>query len=1098
MSNNKIYWRGTEELEKDASFVAGAEKEFSQELPIDQFLGKKELDSTNTSRRDFLKFMGFGITAATLAACETPVTKSLPYVVKPNEVMPGIANYYASTYFDGHDYASILVKTREGRPIHIEGNKKSTVSKGGVSARVNSSVLSLYNTKRYQHPMKDGADSDWPTVDEEIKAALGSIKSRGGNVRVLSSTIISPSSMALINKMGSWLGGAAPAAVEGEEAAPAGGASFKHVMYDAVSVAGLREAHKRTHGQAMVPSYHLDKSNVVVSIGSDFLVNGINPLGMARDYAKMRDPEAEMSRHYQFEATLSTTGSNADVRGAVRPSDYGAVAVMLHNAIASKAGASGAGSAALGDDDNNVSAKVAEAANDLWAARGKSLVVCGSNDPNIQTVINGINEMLGNYGRTINTKTPVHLRKGSDAAVAELIGEMNGGSVDALFIVDCDPVYNMPGAWGFAAALANVDMRVALAEKPDSTANTCNYVCPTGHYLEGWNDANPMGSEVSFTQPAIRPIYSTRQWQESFMRWMDMSGTYYDYLKSRWNAPSTASDDPSVVFASRWNTYVHDGVGAMTAAAATAEEVKEGLLSRVVDRVEDMLDGSDAPASGGFNTGAVASAAGAISGGGTDWEVEFYQKAGIGIGNYADNPWLQELPDPVTKVVWDHYVTMNPADMKSDQFSLNTLMGEQERAGVVRVTVGDQSMELPVVALPGQKRGTVGVALGYGKTSVIEPEGVMETKNERVIGANAFAVLPVTGGFIQYHAPASIEKIERRYNIASTQTHHTMMGRKILNETTLDTFKSSDRKAWNPLVEVSDSYGDKQTTDKLDLWNAHSIDIGHRWGMTIDLNSCIGCGACVTACHSENNVPIVGKDEINRTRSMSWIRIDRYYSSDADPALHGDLNQDKDYQAMEDPSAYPNVGFMPVMCQHCNHAPCETVCPVAATTHSDEGFNQMAYNRCIGTRYCANNCPYKVRRFNWFNYVDDKKFTDVNPASDDLSRMVLNPDVVVRSRGVMEKCSLCVQRVQAGKLDAKKKGQPVEDGAIQTACSSACPTHAITFGDINDKESSVRTKAMNDRSYHLLEEVGVQPNIWYQTKVRNANEMETPVAEETA
>jgi len=284
---------------------------------------------------------------------------------------------------------------------------------------------------------------------------------------------------------------------------------------------------------------------------------------------------------------------------------------------------------------------------------------------------------------------------------------------------------------------------------------------------------------------------------------------------------------------------------------------------------------------------------------------------------------------------------------------------------------------------------------------------------------------------------------------------------------------------------ISNAYGEKVPVSTLDLWANHDIDLGHRWGLSIDLNTCIGCGSCVTACHSENNVPIVGKDEVNRTRSMSWLRIDRYYSSEADPDIHGDISQEKNYDQMEIPSDYPEVGYMPVMCQHCNHAPCETVCPVAATTHSNEGFNQMTYNRCIGTRYCANNCPYKVRRFNWFNYVGDSKFTDVNPSSDNLARMVLNPDVVVRSRGVMEKCSLCVQRVQAGKLDAKKAGTRVPDGSIQTACASSCPTNAITFGDINDKSSKVRESAMNDRAYHLLEEIGVQPNVWYQTKVRN-------------
>lgn len=1053
MSNNKIYWRGTEELEKDPSFVKSAEKEFAEELPIEQFLGSKELDATNTSRRDFLKFMGFGITAATLAACETPVIKSLPYVVKPNEVMPGIANYYASTFFDGFDYASILVKTREGRPIHIEGNKNSNVTKGGVSARVNSSVLSLYNTNRFQNPMKDGVATDWSTLDSEIKSQLEGVKAAGGNVSILSNTIISPSSLNLINELNSWI-------------SSEGGASVTHVTHDVVSSYGMLEANKRTFGKSMLPTYRFDKAKTVVSIGTDFLVNWINPVAFAKGYGKMRNPETGMSRHYQFETTLSTTGSNADVRGAIKPSEQGVVALMLHNEVAKLSGSASVGSPSLVNDDNNVAYKVSQAAKDLLNSKGKSIVVCGSNDPNVQHVVNATNQMLSNYGSTIDTTNATHLRKGSEVSVAELISRMNSGQVSALLVIDADPLYSLPASMGFEAAAGKVKTKIAFAEKPNSTTAICNYICPTGHYLENWNDANPVGGEVSFAQPVINKIYNTRQWQDSLLNWMGNDQSYYDYLHKAWNLPATAQDDPSVVFASRWNTYIHDGVGMMTTAA-----VVDDVVASETPEAESEVVPTNA---------SIEQAAAAIGAGSSDWEVDFYLKTAIGAGNDAGNPWLQELPDPVTKVVWDHYATMNPADMK--EAGLNTMMGEQQRAGMIRVNVGDNSMELPVVALPGQKRGTVGVALGYGKAKVTE-EGV-----ERLIGKNAFAVLPVSNGVIQYSASCTYDKLEMRYNIASTQSTDTMMGRKILNETTLSDFESNGKDHWNPEITVADAYGKQQALDKLDLWNDHAIDLGHRWGLSIDLNTCIGCGACVTACHSENNVPVVGKDEVNRMRTMSWIRIDRYYSSDADPELHGDINQDKDYDAMEVPSEYPEIGFMPVMCQHCNHAPCETVCPVAATTHSDEGFNQMTYNRCIGTRYCANNCPYKVRRFNWFNYVADRKFTNLNPAQDDLSRMVLNPDVVVRSRGVMEKCSLCVQRVQAGKLDAKKAGEPIKDGSIQTACSASCPTNAITFGDINDTGSKVRSDAKNDRAYHLLEEVGVKPNVWYQTKVRNSIE----------
>ena len=1064
MSNNKIYWRGTEELTKDPEFVKSSEKEFSEELPIEQFLGKNDLDATNTSRRDFLKFMGFGITAATLAACEAPVVKSLPYVVKPNEVMPGIANYYTSTYFDGYDFASVMVKTREGRPIHIEGNKNATLTRGGVSARVNSSVLSLYNTKRYQAPMMNGVASDWAAVDGAVSTVLNGVKANGGNVRILSSTIISPSSEKLIAEMGDWLGSAHSVAedVEGQVSAET---TFNHVTYDAVSASGIRSAHSKIHGKEVIPHYHFEKAKSVVSVGADFLVNWINPLSNASGYGKMRNPGTGMSRHFQFETTLSVTGSSADVRGAIKPSEQGVVTGMIYNEVARLAGAASAGTMSLASDDNGIASKVTEAAKSLWANKGTSIFVCGSNDPSIQSLANGINQLLGNYGSTLDIENGVNLRKGSDQAVAQLVSELNAGLVDALLIIDCDPAYSMPGSWGFVDAMSKAKSTIAFAEKPDATSALCGIVCATGHYLEHWNDANPVGSQVSFTQPAIRPIYPTRQWQDSFLTWMGSEGSYYDYLKTEWNDTVSAEEDPSVIFASRWNKYIHDGLGEMPMMATSDDTT---------------------PASIEYNEAAVISAASALSAPVAGWEVDFYEKTAIGIGNNADNPWLQELPDPVTKVVWDHYATMNPADMAAE--GLNTMMGEQQKAGMIRVNVGDQSMELPVVAMPGQKKGTIGVALGYGKAKVTE-EGT-----ERTIGGNAFMMLPVSNGFIQYSSECTYERLERSYNIASTQSTDTMMGRKILNETTLDSFEKDSKDAWNPEITVADAYGKQQALDKLDLWNEHAIDLGHRWGLSIDLNTCIGCSACVTACHSENNVPVVGKDEVNRMRTMSWIRIDRYYSSDADPEIHGDINQEKNYSAMEVPSEYPEVGFMPVMCQHCNHAPCETVCPVAATTHSDEGYNQMTYNRCIGTRYCANNCPYKVRRFNWFNYVADRKFTNLNPAQDDLSRMVLNPDVVVRSRGVMEKCSLCVQRVQAGKLSAKKAGEPIVDGAIETACASACPTNAITFGDINDTESKVRSDAKNDRAYHLLEEIGVKPNVWYQTKVRNSIE----TAEQTA
>jgi molybdopterin-containing oxidoreductase family iron-sulfur binding subunit len=484
-----------------------------------------------------------------------------------------------------------------------------------------------------------------------------------------------------------------------------------------------------------------------------------------------------------------------------------------------------------------------------------------------------------------------------------------------------------------------------------------------------------------------------------------------------------------------------------------------------------------------------------------DLEVVMYQKARIGIGQQANNPWLQELPDPMTKVTWDNYITMNPVEMKEAGYAVT--FDQENGLNMATVKVGNNEVTLPVYPLPGQAPKTVGIALGYGRGANGEKIGkaafktkeyggneTLENGNAAPIGANVFPFVSVVNGTLTYEAVGSLTKVEGTYPIAATQIHHTVMARhSIVRETTLDIYNKEDKEAYNPahMLQKLDEHGNhvKAPMSEFDLWDAHPVEkIGHRWGMTVDLSSCIGCGSCLIACQSENNVPVVGKDEVRRGREMHWLRIDRYFSSDVEATI-GTRTEEFGYQEAEVAALNPKVVHMPMMCHHCNHAPCETVCPVAATTHSNEGLNQMTYNRCIGTRYCANNCPYKVRRFNWFNYPSYKKFTEINPAQDDLGRMVLNPDVTVRTRGVMEKCSFCVQRIQAGKLVAKKEGRPVADGDYTTACSDACPTNAIIVGDWNDITAHVRKSADDKRSYQALEEVGVKPNVWFKVKVRN-------------
>ena len=441
----------------------------------------------------------------------------------------------------------------------------------------------------------------------------------------------------------------------------------------------------------------------------------------------------------------------------------------------------------------------------------------------------------------------------------------------------------------------------------------------------------------------------------------------------------------------------------------------------------------------------------------------------------------RELPDPISKVTWDNYITMCPEDVK--ELGMHEMLRQDIVGSIATLSINGVSISVPVLPQPGQAKGTVGLALGYSRTA--------ETlKVANGVGVNAYQFTSVSNDNIQLITPSvTIAKTEETHQFSATQIQHTIMGREeaILREVSLKEFKEKDKESWNPTAMMHTHTGEKHVSE-IDLWDQHPR-MNHKWGLTIDMTSCIGCSACVVACGVENNVAVVGKEEIGKTRDLFWLRIDRYYSSDMtkEKAAEEHVGYKQMNLDMETPSNNPKVTFQPIMCQHCNHAPCETVCPVLATSHSTEGLNMMTYNRCIGTRYCANNCPFKVRRFNWFNYNANEWFAS-NPAQQELGRMVLNPDVVVRSRGVMEKCSMCQQRLQAGKLEAKKAGAPIVDGSIKTACQQACPTNAIMFGDVNDENSEIAKWRNNERNYFLLEELGVKPTVSYMVKVRNQEE----------
>lgn len=1025
----KLYWKGLPELTNDPNFVKHADREFADAADPD----------SGHSRRDFLKMMGFSVAAASLAACEAPIRKAIPYVNKPMDADPGIPNYYASSYVSGGDYCSVVVKVRDGRPIKIEGNSLSGVTKGGTSAQVEASVLSLYDTYRLRGPEKGGAPTDWEAIDRDIIAKLQEIAAKGGQIRVVSNTLLSPSTLAVIEKL------------------KAKYPTTQHIQYDQMSCYGIWKANEASFGMGMIPSYDFSKAKVIVSVAADFLGTWVAPIEFSKQFAATREISEEkrdMSRLYVFESNLSLTGANADYRTMIRPTQEAQLIARLYDLLAAKAGVQG-----ISTGSEKV-ANLEKAANELWANRGQCLVVAGSNDQSVQVLVNGINNLLGNYGSTINTALPVHYRKGNDELMAAFITEAEAGKIDGVIFYACNPVYDHPMGAKLGAALKKCTLSVSTGITKDETAAACAYIAPDHHYLESWNDFEPKKNHFSLSQPAITPLFKTRQAQESLLVWSGAPGSdYFEELKRNWNMWFYSRTSGLAGFQAFWDKCLYDGILELPVETT-------GVLTFAGD------------------ISAAAAVAAKAAPGKAAYELVIYETCGVGNGVQANNPLLQELPDPITKAVWDHYVTVS----QKDAAALGIQNDAEGKTQIITLSAGGYAVSVPALIQPGQAPGTLGLAVGYGRTNV----GLVA----KDIGKNAYPFISSSNGSLAYHVrDVKVEVKAEPFQVAQTQIHHTYMGREsVIQESTLARFNEQpDAGRSHPQITDWDT---KVEPGTLSLWKGHDYK-NHHWGMSIDMNTCTGCGACVVACNVENNVAIVGKQEVINRREMHWLRIDRYYSSASDaPANSKELEQ-----AAEN----PEVVFQPMMCQHCNNAPCETVCPVAATTHSSEGLNQMTYNRCIGTRYCANNCPYKVRRFNWFKYHNNQQFYASNPAMNtDLGRMVLNPEVTVRSRGVMEKCSFCVQRIQTGKLNAKKERRPMQDGEVVTACQAACTTGAIVFGDLNNPESRVSKllqierdpkrpygidkKARNPRAYHVLEDIGVKPNIFYLTKIRNKDQ----------
>lgn len=987
--NKNEYWKSLDEKYQTPEFLKSIENEFLSS-PLQMEDGKDGL-----ARRQFMKLMGASIALTAVSCVRRPAQKIIPYNKRPGEIIPGNANYYASSWFDGSEGLNIMVKTREGRPLFVSGLEESPLNGKGISARASAHILNLYDPDRLKKPMINSVNpknrknslsvaASWEKLDARVAAQL-----KEGGVAVLTASNPSPISSELVHKFAVAFSG-------------------KRYTWDALSTDSVRRGQDVSYGTNVLPTYALDKAEYVVSIDGDILGTYLSPVKFSREWNKSKNPDGNMAKLVSFHSVPSLTSLNADDSYSIRSSQQlGLACALLAEVLRAKGGAVPATvkASALTDEQMGLpTGTVRMVAKALQDNGGKSLVAAGglvtesTSGLSLQIAVNALNSELGNEGKTV--RAGARWRNGSAGDVMELLKDIESGKVKTLILHDVNPMYAFPASVKFEEVAQKLKYIVTTSNYMDETAQLCDVVACSGHSMENWNEYEFVTGLKTIQQPTIRPLNETRSFEDSLIAWakaadksLTSSESYHDHLKSE-VMKSLGSEKA-------WYEYLQAGFrgtvnesGARSFSAAAYSFIKPTPITENKDIVELVL----------------------------------YPTVQMGDGTLANVSWLQELPDPVTKVVWDNYLTVSPRYAKEKSLKMGSM---------VEVRVNGQTLKAPVYIQPGQSDFVVGLAVGYGRTAAGElANGV---------GLNAFHLAQISNSdqMVYSNIPVSVTKVSGSYELAITQGHNSMEGRQIVVESSL-----KDYKAGKDAVHRHKIFS---------LWGEHKYD-GHKWGMAIDLNSCTGCSACMVACQSENNIPVVGKKYVLQGREMHWIRIDRYYKGD---------------------ESSPDAVFQPVMCQHCENAPCETVCPVLATVHSDEGLNDMVYNRCVGTRYCSNNCPYKVRRFNWFYYDGHHRREPMH--------MALNPDVTVRVRGVMEKCTFCVQRIKDGKNTAKDENRPLKDGDIKTACQEVCPSDAIQFGDLNDKGSAVSKAFETHRQYTLLEEVNAAPRVRYMTKIRNTD-----------
>ena len=962
-----------------------------------EFPANAEKDSDGINRRDVLKLVAASAAMAGLSACtKLPTEKIVPYVRQPEEIIPGRPLFYATSMLQGGVAAGVLVESHEGRPTKIEGNAEHPGSLGSTDAFMQASIYNLYDPDRLRTVLNEDRLSNW----SEFASAMGNARvqhqGQGAGMRILTGTVTSPTLAAQIAKLLSQFPGA------------------KWHQYEPESGDSRREGTRLAFGKPVNPVYHFDQADVIVALDADFLTSGPGHVRYAREFSSRRDlsggPSSRLNRLYVAESMPTSTGSVADHRFPLRAMEVEGFARQLAATVGINVPGGPVPSGITAD-------AIGAIGKDLAAHRGASLVIAGEGQPPfVHALAHAMNSALGNTGKTVVYTDPVEANPVNQMeSLRELTGDLNAGKVDFLLILGVNPVYTAPADLNFEAALMKAQLRVYSGQINDETGRLCHWHAPATHYLETWSDARAYDGTLSIVQPLIAPLYEGRSAHEIVaLLTGDAGASGHDLVRAYWQSQRSEKGEAFEAF---WEISLHDGLMAGTALPAITVPLRSDFVQQ-------------AP------TPAAQEAAGEI-------EVAFRPDPSIGDGQFSNNPWQQELPKPVTRLTWDNAAMVSPAT--AQRLGLTT-------GDYVALRLAGREVLAGIYIVPGHADNSVTLHLGYGR-SYSGHVGTGPGFNANLLRTSS---APWMAGGLQ------IAKTGKQYSFASVQHQYSIdfdghpgeqeseaaFRRDLVQIGTLDEFKKDPAFAQTP---------ENQVTRDLTLYPNFKYD-GNAWGMSIDLNRCIGCNACVVACQSENNISVVGKDQVERGRVMHWIRIDTYF--------RGGLDN-------------PEIYYQPLPCMQCENAPCEYVCPVGATTHSPEGLNDMTYNRCVGTRYCSNNCPYKVRRFNFFLYSD---YTTPSLFG------MRNPNVTVRSRGVMEKCTYCVQRINAVKIRAAEQGdRSIRDGEIVTACQQACPAEAIVFGNINDPNSRVAKLKAQTRNYGLLVDLNTRPRTTYLARVRNPN-----------